>query len=326
MPPPAVTVVIPTRGRPGLLKRSLETVLADPATTEVVVVLDGHDRNTVALVDRLIRKDARLRLERVDRDPEGLERGGHAREMGVQLASCEVILALDDDVIPRPGLVSGHARRHAAEKGLVVLGAMPVVTPAGRRPDITAEIYGASYERARRRYESDADAVLEELWGGNLSIRRSDWLKAIERPRVAAGYHADLELGLLLKRVGLRGVFDPELRADHLYRRSRRDFVRDAESSGAGRASLLIAHHDLESRDRRPRYKLRPLFWVGAAKGGWPFLRECLLAVARGAGALRVPAVERSALLLLWELGLDRGRSAAATSRAAKPATHSSPR
>ena len=102
----------------------------------------------MALVERLIKRDARLRLERVDRDPEGLERGGHAREMGVQLASCEVILALDDDVIPRPGLVSGHARRHAAEKGLVVLGAMPVVTPAGRRPDITAQIYGASYERA----------------------------------------------------------------------------------------------------------------------------------------------------------------------------------
>jgi GT2 family glycosyltransferase len=324
MTPPTVTVVIPTRGRPCLLKRSLETVLADPATTEVVVVLDGHDCDTVALVDRLIQEDARLRLQRVDSDPEGLERGGHAREMGVHLASSEVILALDDDVIPRPGLVSGHARRHAAEQALVVLGAMPVVTPAGRRADITAQIYGASYERASRRYESDADAVLDELWGGNLSIRRRDWLKAIGQPRVAAGYHADLELGLLLKRAGLRGVFEPELRADHLYRRSRRDFVRDAESSGAGRARLLIGHNDLESHDRRPRHMLRPLFWVGAAKGGWPFLRECLLAVARGAGALRVPTVERSALLLLWQLGCDRGRSAAATCPSATPAIHSS--
>jgi GT2 family glycosyltransferase len=303
----------------------LTTILADPATTEVVIVLDGFDPETLDLVKRLVKRDARLRLERVEHDPERLERGGHAREKGVRLATSEVIFALDDDVLPRPGLVSGHALRHAAEEALVVLGAMPVVTRAGRRTDVTAQIYAASYERASRRYESDADAVLRELWGGNLSIRRRDWLKAIEQPRVAAGYHADLELGLLLRRAGLRGVFDPALRADHAYRRSRRDFVRDAQSSGAGNGRLLLRHPDLDDRRKsRPRRSLRPILWVGASKIGWLFLRESLLTMASTAAALRMPRVERNALLLLWQLGVDRGRRAVASSDPVNPAVRSS--
>jgi glycosyltransferase involved in cell wall biosynthesis len=323
---PTVTVLIPTRGRARLLERSLDTVLADPATTEVIVVLDGPDPDTVALVERLIQEDARLRLERVERDPERLERGGQAREKGVLLATSEVILALDDDVVPRPGLVSGHATRHAAEDDVVVLGAMPVVTAASSGDDVTARIYGGSYNRACRRYENDADAILEGLWGGNLSIRRRDWLKAVEQPRAAAGYHADLELGLLLKRAGLRGVFDPQLRADHVYRRSRRDFVRDAQSSGAGRVRLLLQHPELEARGHiPPRPALRALLWIGTAKGGWPFLRESLLAVACAARALRVPLVERNALLVLWRLGVDRGMRLVASSTPANPSARASP-
>ena len=270
------------------------------------MVLDGPDADTETLVDGLVNNDSRLRLERVERDPEGLERGGQAREKGVRLATSEVVLALDDDVVPQRGLVSGHAARHAAEADVVVLGFMPVISVAGSESDVTARIYGASYERACRRYQNDPGAILEGLWGGNLSIRRRDWLKAMEQPRVAAGYHADLELGLLLKRAGLRGLFDPQLQADHVYRRSRRDFVRDAKSSGVGRARVLMAHPELTETHREHRVGARVLR-VAAVTGGWPLGREVLLALASTASFLRMRALERAAMLLLWQLGVIRG-------------------
>ena len=308
MTSPTVSVVIPTRGRAALLERSLQTVLSDLATTEVVVVLDGSDAETVALLGGLAERDPRVRFARIEHDPLGLERGGRAREEGVRLAGSEVVLALDDDVVPRPGLVSGHAARHAAEDDpVVVLGAMPVVKPTNGSADATAQIYGASYDRACREYESNPNAILERLWGGNLSIRRRDWLKALALPRVGAGYHADLELGLLLRRAGLRGVFDPRLQADHFYQRSRRDFAGDAESSGAGLASLLTEHPSLRGSEPEARFVLRIFLAIAVRRRGWPFLRECLLATAAVASAIRIPWVETHALLLLWQAGVARG-------------------
>ena len=60
----------------------------------------------------------------------------------------DVLLLLDDDVVPAPGLVSGHAAHHAARDGLVVVGAMPVdLGPSEPRPRYPRALYGADYAR-----------------------------------------------------------------------------------------------------------------------------------------------------------------------------------
>ncbi|MDQ4142512.1 MAG: glycosyltransferase, partial [Actinomycetota bacterium] len=102
---PTVSVVVPTYNRRENLPRVLEPLLADPATTELVVVVDGSRDGSFELVEERAATEPRLK-------PVFIENQGVARahQTGVERASGEVVLLLADDVIAAPGLVMGHAR------------------------------------------------------------------------------------------------------------------------------------------------------------------------------------------------------------------------
>jgi GT2 family glycosyltransferase len=237
---PTVSVVMPTYNRRGLLPRVIEPLLADPGASEVVVVVDGCDDGSYEWLSERGGDDARLR-------PVWIENRGEngARQAGVEAARGEVVLLLDDDVAAEPGLASGHARRHAERRGLVVVGYMPPPLPAERRPgDFTTRLYAREYESVCASYERASEGILHNLWAGNLSLRRDDCIRVMARA-LALPYHADRELGLRCLKAGLRGEFDRSLRAAHLHTRTLDGFARDARAQGAGAAALHALHRDV---------------------------------------------------------------------------------
>jgi glycosyltransferase involved in cell wall biosynthesis len=87
-----ITVVIPTHGRPTLLKRAIESALGQThQNLEVLVVLDGEDPSTAETV-RCV-GDPRLSLITVAPAVGGAE----ARNIGVRAAMGRYIALLDDD-------------------------------------------------------------------------------------------------------------------------------------------------------------------------------------------------------------------------------------
>ena len=89
---PAVSVVIPTCGRPQLVRRAVRSALAQTlADIEVIVVVDGPDARTCAELAKIA--DDRLRVLPLEQ-----RRGnGGARNAGVDVARAERIAFLDDD-------------------------------------------------------------------------------------------------------------------------------------------------------------------------------------------------------------------------------------
>ena len=241
-PLPSVSVVVTTYNRRALLPRVVEPLLADPATTELIVVVDGCDDGSLQLLEELAIRDRRLR-------PVFVENRGRsrARQAGVELAEGEVILLVDDDVVASTGLVSGHARHHARAEDLVVVGYMPVETPPRRSPgDFATYLYADSYDRFCAWYESDPGRVLLQLWGGNVSLRKANCLRVpLHSERFAQSFHEDQDFGIRCLRAGLRGTFDRSLLAHHVYRRDLDGFVRDAREEGAGRALVRRLHADV---------------------------------------------------------------------------------
>lgn len=271
---PTVTVVVPTYGGREALASSLPPLLADAAVTEIVVVVDGFDDGSVSDLQRLGESHPKLRWELV-------ENGGEmaARAHGVAAASSEIVLLVDQDVVLHPGTAAGHARHHAARRGLVVVGYMP--TTAARRSASwsTTHLYARDYERHCESYEREPGRVLTHLWGGNVSLRRTDCLAVgLERPefRQPERYHSDREFGLRCLAHGLAGVFDRGLRADHLHTRGLQAFVRDSRSQGTSLARL----HELHAAELGP---LDPDALVG----------DLPAPVRRLVTACRAPAVER---------------------------------
>jgi glycosyltransferase involved in cell wall biosynthesis len=200
----------------------------------VVVLVNGCRSGS----ERVLAPSDRLRVEVVDRQLDL----GSARAALVAAARGDVVLLIDDDVLVEPGLAAGHRRHHADGARAIVQGYMPVADPT----TTPARIYAFNYETQVPRWEADGDSILYGLWGGNLSIRRADALEVPPRnPAFWAHANQDREWGLRLLRAGFRGRFDRTLRAQHLYERTVRQFVRYQRNTGAGTWLVHALHHDL---------------------------------------------------------------------------------
>jgi GT2 family glycosyltransferase len=303
-PFPSVSVVIPTRRRADRLGAMLAPLLADHATAELVVVVDGDDdHDSFELLQGLAARYDRIRALRIPRSG-----AAQARVAGVRQAHHDVVLLLDDDVLARPGLVAGHAARHAGRTGLVVVGHMPVALPDRRAPgEFATRRYAREYERHCARWEADPGSVLRSLWAGNVSLRRGDWLRvAGDGEDLVDGYHEDLDFGLRCRAAGLQGVFDRTLSAQHLYSRDPGAFGRDARSSGAS----LVEVHRRHARVTGPlpydfatRALPGPVRPVARAAARWRGVEALVRAAAWLAGRVRLFRLESATGHVLWSIG-----------------------
>lgn len=239
---PTVSVVVPTHNRAAMLDRVAGALLADPATTELVVVANGCRDGSPEVLRRLAAADRRV-VPVVLADPGKVA----ACERGVAAAAGDVLLFVDDDVVAAPGMVSAHAAEHARRRRCVVVGYAPVSLPAQPTArDEPTRMYAAEYEGHCGRIERGEVDVLVGLWGGNFSMRRCDCLAVgFGSPSFGDRYHEDRELGLRCLKAGLTGVFLRSIRADHLHRRSPGAFLDDARSAGGGIRLLHELHGDL---------------------------------------------------------------------------------
>lgn len=319
---PSIAVVMPTGADRPVILEALRAVLGDPGTAEAIVVVAAADPAAAEAGEplRAVRAwaetEPRLRVITPPDDVEGLWRVQRARDEGVEAARTDVVLSLDDDVVLDPGVVSGHAAAHRDADDLVVVGYMPVATnQRWPRGNATIRFYAQSYEGHCRLYEEDPEEILKALWGGNVSVRRDRWLKAVERPRTSAWGHDDQELGLLFLREGMRGAFDRSLHGRHYYRRSLAGFVERAEKSPEGQAALRAANPDLlpePPRERGRRDTLAgPILALSRLPFVWALIRGALEAAMATAGVLRLDKLGDALGRYLWFLARARAVRAA---------------
>src|SRR5919108_3401841 len=162
MDPPAVSVVLPTRGRAGYLEVALDTLQNQDAAVEydIFVVDDGSTDGTRELLER--RQVPSLRLA----PPRGLNA---ARNAGVRATKGELIAFVDDDVAaPRVwlrGYLEGVDRNPQSEAfGGPIRARFEGPTPKGcgrHEPPLTTPDLGPE------------DQPVDLVWGANMLIRRS---------------------------------------------------------------------------------------------------------------------------------------------------------
>lgn len=235
--PMSASVIVPTFNRKERLERLVRAVLSDQAADELVVVVDGSHDGSYELLRAIARSEPRLTPMFV---PNGGE--GAARQLGAEAATGEVLVVLDDDLMPGPGLIAGHVARHRGREKQVVLGYMPTTLPSPRQPGQFATVlYAREYEAEAVAWEEDPTMILTSLWGGNLSIRKADAMAVgFESLGGQVPYHSDQGFGLRCRDAGMTGVFDRSLLAWHEHERSLDQFISDAKRQARG--SLMIHH------------------------------------------------------------------------------------
>jgi GT2 family glycosyltransferase len=193
----SVSVVIPTHGRPALLRRCLAALLEQdypPAALEIVVVEDGGPAGAERVAREL--SDAPVPVRYLP-----VPRGGPAaaRNAGWRAASGELIAFTDDDTIPRHdwirrGVESIRAGADAvAGRTLVPLPPRP--TDAQRN---TGGLERASFATCNAFCRRE---VLERIGGFD--------------PRFTRAYREDSDLEFTLVEAGARVVRDPSAVVAH---------------------------------------------------------------------------------------------------------------
>jgi glycosyltransferase involved in cell wall biosynthesis len=296
-----VSVVIPTHQRGAQLGAALDEILANTAPAEVIVVDDGSTDGTAELLRRRAGAEPRLRVI-VQANAGAMS----ARLRGAREATGEVVLLLDDDVIPEPGIVNAHARRHAGDERLVLTGYMPLPPARSHRRSYPRDIYAGTYELHCRACEAEPARVLQALWGGHVSLRRDALLGLEPRLReVDMRYHEDLDFGLICAEAGLHGAFDRALRSRHQYARSPEGWRRDAATSGRGLADAH-ARHPAVLGPLDPAVVEAgipaPAAWLvrRSRTRAWP--RRALRLGIELLGAVRALRLQRFAAGLLWRI------------------------
>ena len=210
------SVVIPTLGRPGPLRETLESVLACEPPPDEVIVVDADPAASAAAAAESVGA-----LVRVLPSPAGMTL---QRNRGLDEASGDVVVFLDDDVEVDPGLFRGLAETYGDASIVGVTGTIvePDLGRAGGAGSVFRRLVlgdregtftRAGYPRYLSRYDREVD--LEFMQGCFMSARR-ELAAAVRFDESLRGYALaeDEDFAYRLSRHG-RIRFVPRLRVVH---------------------------------------------------------------------------------------------------------------
>lgn len=261
-PPPKVSVQICTFNRRALLGQVLGALFAqdlDPDEYEIILVDDGStDGSYEQVISRL---SPPCRLHVVRQRNAGLARG---RNVGLERASGDVVLFMDDDVLATRNLLSSHLRFHAQHPNSICRGAAINVVSFERLPPpkYSPRNYSGAY-----------------FWTTNVSVNRS----LVERAgrfdeRFREYGWEDLELGFRLRSAGVPSLLARDAVVYHY-----KPPMNPEQFGSVARQARAQARTARVFLEKHPHWRialatgqLAPLLWWSrvARLGGWPALME----------------------------------------------------
>ena len=234
------SLVIPSYERGNVVLESVRSLLklAQPAD-EILVVdqtlvhPDEVARELQSLHDRQYIRWIRLKHPSIP----------HAMNVGLQSAKSDIVLFLDDDIVPDANLVAMHV---AAQQHAQLVAGM-VLQPGEQAETIKP---GEPF-----RFTSSAVADIREFMGGNFSVRRDMALSlgGFDENFIGAAYRFEAEFAWRYRKLHGLIRYEPDAIIHHL-----------AVSSGGTRAH---GHH---LRTLRPTHSVGAYyFWLRTRQAGW---------------------------------------------------------
>ena len=286
-----VSVVIPSHDRQESVTRLVRALLSDDErdlSLEVIVVLDGcRDGSEEVLQGVDVREGARLVVHsQANRGPAA------ARNAGLHLADGQVVLFLDDDMLPLGDLVGAHWRAYGGNEIGAVLGRI-VPTAAPHVPTLIADMDRTFFQRRHDRLSSpDAPVTAWDVFTGNLSARRRDLMRVHGFDESLRGLGCeDMDLGYRLLRENVTIKYVPNAAAVHHLTINGRQWRR--RTSQEGRAQVGLARKQPALKQALDIARLDHTDWrhVVAAQVAIQF--PGLAVFARESGLLLAPLAQR---------------------------------
>ncbi len=247
---PLLSVIVPTyQGRDAVLRAldALSRQTMDAERFEVVVVVDGSDDGTREALGSFEAPFASRSLWQENRG-----RGG-AINAGLAVARGELVVLVDDDLVPEPGFLAAHAAAHGAGERIGAVGAVHFRTDGSTPP--FARYWAGRFEDFLGRLQGRGRPLSwDETYTGAFSIRRPDLAEVGGFEEAFDGYGLeDFELALRLSKAGVGLVLCPDAVAIHEYDKDFAAASRDAEARGRSAVIFESLHPDVPALRFAPK-------------------------------------------------------------------------
>lgn len=258
------SIVVPTRGRVEALRETLAALLELdylPSRYEVIVVEDGMDQRAAQTVRELSNYGRTLRYE--TQRPRG---AASARNHGAAVASGEVVLFCDDDIIVERSHLRMHLARREGNGDAIVGGTWDL------HPLLLAELRKTSFGRFRigleQRFQDEARGEpigdgcmrVKLLPSTNLALRRElFWdLGGFDESFPGAGAE-DQDFSLRARAAGFGLLLDTDIRCLHNDARLDLRSYCAREERSARTMPYLFYNHPAQHRDMPYIRENRPI-------------------------------------------------------------------
>jgi len=260
-----LSVVVPTcNRREVLVSRTLPAIFDQdiPANEyEIVVVVDGSTDGTIEALQKLASPCPFHIIGQPNHGP------SVARNKGIQKASGDLLLFIDDDIICGANLLKQHLASHAEPEAVVAFG--PISLASGTPPSVLKYAIEDWYKKYYAHLSSQ----------GGLAWPGDDYLisnSSVPRAALVAcgGFDEnmlakeDYELGLRLWKMGVRFKYLPQAMAYEFYLKPSRYFLRN-DGKSFGKTDVLLSR---KHPDYRPHSSLAVLGKTVWGKRLWQYL------------------------------------------------------
>jgi glycosyltransferase involved in cell wall biosynthesis len=239
---PAVSVVMPTHNRADAIGLTLDQLALQTGLQgefEVIVVDDGSTDDTENAVRGVLRP---FELRYVKQACRG---AAAARNAGVAQARAPIILFLDSDVVPDPGLLRAHVETHTQASDQLIIGRVKTwpATPVPWCERVAQQgSSGMDYGDAARL------VTFAYALGGNFSIQRRVFLQigGYDETFPAAGCE-ETEFAYRAEQQGYALFYQPAAVGYHNHARTLAQRCKQQESHMRSMALLILLHPETQT-------------------------------------------------------------------------------
>jgi len=240
-----ISVVIPTRNRAGHLSRPLQALARQsfPRERFEVLVVDNASTDNTQEVAAEFEKTF-LHFKLLSETQLGPAR---ARNCGIRESVGELVLFLDDDVIPAPRLLEEHWLAHQRHPESAILGRVTFPWEGTESPFRWVVIHRPEYLQSFR-FDDPGNVPFNHFYSCNVSLPRSAFacVGLFDEGFRSYGFE-DTEFGYRLVRSEVRIVFNPQAEGLHDFQRTFVQFAENRFQAGESFHRLLEKFPELSS-------------------------------------------------------------------------------
>ena len=235
--PLTLSVVMPTYDEPERLKAALKSLSQQDYPHEATQIIVVDDASPHLDSERLHTAVAPLQLQLL-RNEQNQGRA-RTRNTALRVASGEIVVFLDSDMIVGTNFLRAHAQRHQTHAEAVFVGNVRFASEIPNT-SLTRYIEG----RGVHRVDEDKPIPFNCFVTGNSSVRRSTLLRVgfFDEDLTAYGGE-DLELGYRLHLAGIPLYYAPEALSYHYHLRSLEPLCRLMQTYGNKSIPILLNKH-----------------------------------------------------------------------------------